>query len=106
MDGVNDEGQTALQAAAGQARSQDRVQAKVIALLLDRGAKAEVADKNGMTPLMRASAFENRGGVVELLLKHGARMDSVNKNNQTPLFFAVVNKNTATAAILRSRGAH
>lgn len=77
----------------------------VVKLLLDRGAKAEVADKNGMTPLMWASAAENRGGVVELLLKHGARVDSVNKNNQTPLFLAIANKNIATVALLRSQAA-
>ena len=71
VDGVDDEGQTAMQAAAGQAHSHDRAQARVIVLLL----------------------------------KHGARVDPVNKNNQTPLFLAYANKNTATAAMLRSRGA-
>ena len=44
--------------------------------LLDRGAKPNVANDNGVTPLM-AAAFEGRLEMAELLIKRGAAVDQV-----------------------------
>ena len=57
-------------------------------LLLQHGAKPEVGDKYGTTPLIWAA----RGGhiaVVETLLKAGSQVDSTGMYSWTPLIVAV-----------------
>ena len=54
-------------------------------MLLKAGAKVDVQDNNGNTPLGRA-VFDARGrtGMVKLLLKHGADRHHKNKHGVSP----------------------
>jgi ankyrin repeat protein len=71
------------------------------AALLDRGAKVDGRDKEGVTPLMWAC---NRGAtkLVELLLEHGADVNARTPKGYTPLVWA---KNIAVVRALLAAGA-
>lgn len=56
----------------------------LVRLLLDRGARADVEDKDGSTPLDYAQDLE----VKEMLLAHGAKVNHQNKNGETALMHA------------------
>jgi ankyrin repeat protein len=53
-----------------------------------QGAKIDERDKNGMTLLMHAAAYNNENpGVLEVLLKAGARVDDRDNEGLTPLMW-------------------
>ena len=74
----------------------------IIQMLLDKGANVNIADKNGVTPLMAASQL---GGAVSLLLDHKADANAVDKADATPLMYAMNNPGENTAAQLLAHGA-
>src|SRR3954467_10378955 len=53
---------------------------RAVALLLDRGAKVDATDGEGVTPLVLAS-YRGQTGVVELLLERGAAVNVREKRN-------------------------
>src|SRR3990167_1415461 len=58
-------------------------------ILLKAGANVNVVNKSGNTPLICATASEERHiDIVKLLLQAGASVDNVNKHNNTVLDFA------------------
>jgi ankyrin repeat protein len=64
--------------------------------LLDRGAKFEIRDNAGDTPLSRAAA-EGQTDAVKLLLDRGANIEASNNKGQTPLFEAAAAEKPADA---------
>ena len=68
-------------------------------LLLGRGANVEVANKNGMTPLM-AAAFGGNAGVVTALLERGAKKEVKDKDGMTAQMLAVQKEDAKVVAVL------
>jgi ankyrin repeat protein len=81
----------------------DGDQAKISALLA-RGANVEVADEQGMTPLLLAIK-QGRPDVVELLLNHGADIHHAAHDGVTPLFLAIRERRSDLVALLLDKGA-
>jgi ankyrin repeat protein len=82
----------------------DRRDAVWLAYLLNRGANPNIADRRGVTPLMRASQLGFFDGVQHLVSK-GARVDAPNETGETPLILAVHRRDTAMMRALLSAGA-
>jgi ankyrin repeat protein len=60
---------------------------KIINLLVENGADVNSKNKKGLTPLMRASAFNNYE-VVKVLIEHGADINSKTESGFTPILYA------------------
>jgi ankyrin repeat protein len=73
--------------------------------LLQKGANPNMADKNGVTPLVLASNLGFNDG-VEALVDGGARIDVTNSAGETPLIAAVHRRDTALVRLLLSKGAN
>lgn len=58
-------------------------QVKIVELMLDAGAKLEMTDEHGATPLV-ASAFWGREEITNLLLKRGAKIDAKIRTARQP----------------------
>ncbi|XP_058082920.1 protein VAPYRIN-LIKE-like isoform X2 [Magnolia sinica] len=71
---------------------------------LSQGAKVNVRDQNGWTPLHRA-AFKGRIESVKLLISHGAQVDLVDDAGYTPLHCAVEAGHAQVALYLITNGA-
>jgi ankyrin repeat protein len=77
----------------------------VVALLLDYGAKINVKNIEGHTPLHSAVQYEGNISVVQILLNHGADVNTANNHGSTPLFSAVYGDHGDIARLLVERGA-
>ena len=73
--------------------------------LLARGAKADMRDKQGNTPLMLAAQIGFLEG-VQLLISHKAGVDLANGSGETPLIRAVQNRDAAIVQLLMTNGAN
>ena len=76
-----------------------------IRFLLQKGANPNIADRDGVTPLMIASSFGYFEEVKELL-KGGARVDVSNDAGETPLISAVHRRDTEMMKLLLEHGAN
>ena len=92
-------GRTALHIAA------DRRDVVWLNYLLTRGANPNIADRRGVSPLMRASQLGFFDGMQRLLAK-GARVDESNETGETPLILAVHRRDTAMMRALIGAGAN
>lgn len=72
--------------------------------LLGKGARADIQDKNGMTPLAIATQIGWLDG-ADRLLRGGAKVDLPNSQGETPLILAVHNRDINMVKLLVSRGA-
>lgn len=81
----------------------ERVPAAVVELLLDNGARVDVEDDIGMTPLHWAAKY-NGLKFIDLFLDAGAEIDAVSKWGNTPLSLTL-HDSTRTARHLIKRGA-
>ena len=72
--------------------------------LLNRGANPNIADRRGVTPLMRASQLGFYEGLQHLVTA-GARVDIANSTGETPLILAVHRRDTAMMRVLLKAGA-
>jgi ankyrin repeat protein len=76
-------------------------------LLLERGAGVDLADGNGVTPLMiaaRKSAYMNDAKpFVQLLLTHKARKDLTHAQDRTPFQIAEAAQNSSVLDLLKGR---
>jgi ankyrin repeat protein len=79
-------------------------QPDVVTSLAAAGAKINLADKSGNTPLHYVSRKGDQK-MVQLLVEHGADLNARNKKGETALTIAVQNKQTGIADFLRSHGA-
>jgi ankyrin repeat protein len=75
-----------------------------LSYLLGKGADPNVADKNGVTPLMLASQTGQTEAIVALA-RSGAKVDVPNDAGETPLISAVHNRNLAMVRLLLAAGA-
>ncbi|MEW6140156.1 MAG: ankyrin repeat domain-containing protein [Thermodesulfobacteriota bacterium] len=102
MDAKEEEsGNTALLEAVSADPSQDRL----VEILLKHGAQVNVASKNGMTALMKASVM-GRVKAAEMLLDKGADVNArFPKNGRTALCMASEVGSVAVAKLLLERGA-
>ncbi len=73
--------------------------------LLSKGAKPDVRDNNGDTPLMIASQLGWADG-ISLLVQRRASVDLANNSGETPLIRAVQNRDTNTVRLLLMAGAN
>ncbi|OGF68022.1 MAG: hypothetical protein A2Y62_14865 [Candidatus Fischerbacteria bacterium RBG_13_37_8] len=71
----------------------------IINLLLSRGAKINVKDNHGSTPLMIASELGNKM-VIPLLLSFGANINEQDKEGRTALMRAIIEKNLEIPILL------
>lgn len=77
---------------------------KMIELLLEKGAKVNSADRDGITALHDAARY----GTVEtakLLITHGAEVNQKTQNGITPLHYAVQSDNTEMVRLFIEHGA-
>ena len=96
VNAVNRHGDTALHKAAGNGH------AEVVALLVEHGAKVNVADHDdryGYTPLHQA-AFTGAVGICELLLSHGADVEALTNLGETALHSAARSGNLELVEVL------
>jgi ankyrin repeat protein len=76
-----------------------------LGFLLSKGARADIQNRDGDTPLILATQL----GWVEganVLLRVGANVDLPNRQGETPLMFAVRNADAAMVRLLMSKGAN
>jgi serine/threonine protein kinase len=77
---------------------------RLVAELLKRGAKVNVANRDGTTPLLQA-AETGRNELARMLLDRGASVDVSDRDGRTPLMVAAMRGNLALAQLLLERGA-
>ena len=77
---------------------------RLVKTLLDAGARVDVRDDVGATPLHTA-ATTNAPEIIKLLIRHGARVDATDKNGDTPLHYAAGNSAYEAAKVLIENGA-
>lgn len=82
----------------------DRRDVVWLVYLLNRGANPNIADRRGVTPLMRASQTGFFEG-LQHLVSAGARVDIANSTGETPLILAVHRRDTAMMRVLLKAGA-
>ena len=87
LDRVNDQGRTALHAAAVR---HDKV--SIVQCLVEHGAKVDMTDHEGVTALCLAASSGNVGA-VEYLIDHGAELNKTANDGNTPLHVAARNAN-------------
>ncbi len=73
--------------------------------LAARGADVNLADRQGMTPLMHATLLGFAEGATELL-ERGAVVDQANRRGETALIMAVQRRDPALVRLLVRRGAN
>ncbi len=76
-----------------------------VGFLLAKGARADLADKRGTTPLIIASQIGYLEG-ASLLLRARANVNLSNRGGETPLILAVQNRNAAMVSLLLNAGAN
>ncbi len=82
----------------------ERRDAVWLKFLLQKGANPNIADKEGLTPLMLATNLRFVEG-VEVLLTRKANVDQANRSGETPLIRAVQLDNIALVRLLLKKGA-
>ena len=77
---------------------------EVVNLLIGKGADVNLADKNGVTSLMAASALDWDPSIT-VLLDHGAKVNVKDRNGKTALMYAMGNRGLGAVAKLLEHGA-
>ena len=73
-------------------------------LLIAKGADVNLSNKDGTTPLHRAAGERGQKEIVELLIAEDADVNAKKDDGLTPLDWAIREKNTETADLLRKHG--
>ena len=61
---------------------------KLLAILLEKGAKLDQRDDEGATPLHWAARYGASPEFFDMLLAHGAKLDAKDRRGKTPLHYA------------------
>lgn len=77
---------------------------EMVKYLLERGAKTEIAGRNGLTPL-HAAARGAKAENIKQLLAAGARVDATDRDKLMPLHYAVRSRSVESAEHLLRAGA-
>jgi ankyrin repeat protein len=73
--------------------------------LLTKGARADLQNASGDTPLLIATQIGWAEG-ADILLRRGANVDLANRQGETPLILAVQNRDIALVRLLLAKGAN
>ncbi|NBR31258.1 MAG: ankyrin repeat domain-containing protein [Sphingomonadaceae bacterium] len=76
-----------------------------LSFLLARGAKPDIRDGSGNTPLIAATLIGFSEG-ADVLIKRGAQVDATNGQGETPLILAVQARDVAMVRLLLAAGAN
>ena len=76
-----------------------------LSFLLAKGAKPDIKDADGNTPLILATQMGYAEG-ADLLLKRRATVDSINSRGETPLIIATQQRDVAMVRLLLAAGAN
>jgi ankyrin repeat protein len=76
-----------------------------LTFLMGKGARLDVQNNQGITPLSLAAQLGWLEG-AELLLKYGASVDLPSSRGETPLIFAVQQRSLPVVRVLLARGAN
>ncbi|MFN3943582.1 MAG: ankyrin repeat domain-containing protein [Allosphingosinicella sp.] len=76
-----------------------------LSFLLSRGARADIANNQGASPLTLAAQLGWVEG-AELLLQRGANVNHANSRGETPLILAVQTRDVAMVRLLMQNGAN
>jgi ankyrin repeat protein len=74
-------------------------------LLIDKGAKINVQNRNGITPLMNAARYQVPLIVVETLLESGSIINTQDREGWTALMYAAEGNRTEVIKMLVAKGA-
>lgn len=74
--------------------------------LIGKGADPEIADRQGVTPLMHAALLNYPDGAEELIEADKSIVDMTNRRGETALILAVQAKNAAMVRLLMRHGAN
>ena len=77
-------------------------QVEIVNYLLDKGAKVDVIDQNGVSPLMM-SMQSGRTQIAERLIEKGADIDRVDKQGRSVLLWATYSGNTKSIEFAATR---
>ncbi|HZT43506.1 MAG TPA: ankyrin repeat domain-containing protein [Chthonomonadaceae bacterium] len=77
----------------------------LVKVLLERGAKVNVTDKRGETPILLAVRLDKQQ-VCHLLIQRGANVNAADIHDWTPLKWAVLMHSTDMVRLLVDNGAH
>lgn len=88
----------------------DYIKLEIAELLIDEGADIDLANENGITPLMYAAFFttvqERNIDIVHLLIRKGANINLTDTEGNSALLYACHNKNIKGAQLLLQHGAN
>ncbi|APG63425.1 hypothetical protein LPB140_00635 [Sphingorhabdus lutea] len=76
-----------------------------VGFLLQKGANPNIADKEGMLPLMLATQYGN-AEAVDWLIRYKADVDGTNRGGETALMRAVQLRNKELVTLLLNKGAN
>ena len=76
-----------------------------LGFLLSKGARPDIQDRQGNTPLILAAQLGWAEG-ADALLRRGANANVANNRGETPLIFAVQNRDLPMVRMLLARGAN
>jgi ankyrin repeat protein len=77
----------------------------VATLLISKGARVNIRDRRGRTPLHDLARFMDDRDLAESMIKHGADINATDKDGATPLNFAISAGNKQVAEVLQAHGA-
>ena len=77
---------------------------KSIEALINKGAKVDLPDKDGATPLLQAS-YSGDVNLVKFLLEYGANIDLADNDGNTALHYAIKEGKPEVAKLLLEKGA-
>lgn len=80
-----DDNITALHLVSYSTRVDNPLAKETAEILLDKGARLDVRDSDGDTPLSKAASFQGRASLIQFFLEKGADVNNQDRKGKTPL---------------------